>query len=77
MVVAGDDNFKPGTAHRTDLSLVKGTAGVWVDFTSEVNTWRADYLINNYALDAVDDKGTGISHHGDVPEENFLLLSSF
>jgi len=74
MVVARNNNFKPGTTHRADLGLVKGTTRMRIYFTSEVNAGRTNDLIDDHTLNTINDEGAARSHQRKVRKEQFLLF---
>ncbi len=53
------------------------TTRVGIKFAGKKNARRADELIDDDALDAVDNEGADGGHQGNIAQKNFLLLNGF
>ena len=63
----------PGPTVRDDCSIVELLAG-GVDLLAVIGTGRTNQLADDDTLCTIDDEGASVSHQGEIPHENFLLL---
>ena len=73
-VLLVDVELQPGAPRRDDLRDEDVTVGCLVRLLAEVGARRADQLGDDDPLGAVDDEGAQVGHHGEVAEEDLLLL---
>src|SRR3989338_7364189 len=75
MVVAADDKFQPRSAEEgADFGGVEETTGVGVKFVGKKNARGTDELVDDDALDAVDDESADGGHQGNIAQKDFLFL---
>ena len=66
--------LQPGAPVGDQLSAENGQIGLYVRLLAVVDAGGADDLGDHHPLRAVDDKGAGLGHQGEVPHEDLLLL---